>query len=92
MSWDFVLKDAIKDNAIRELHLKKVPTLKTCDDWTKVSEVGLIDHKTKYAHYKGAIVKLGEKVYFVDEKVLDAISPFRPWNFKQKIKVTEAQG
>lgn len=91
MSWDYVLKDAVKDNAIRELHLKKVPTLKTCEDWKKVVEIGLIDHKTKYAHYKGALVKLGESLYFVDEKVLDAISPFRTWSFKQKIKVTDIQ-
>jgi hypothetical protein len=91
MDWDYVLRDAVKDNSIRELHLKKVPSLKTCDDWKKVAEVGLIDHKTKYAHYKGGLVKLGERLYFVDEKILDVIAPFRQWNFKNKIKVTDIQ-
>ncbi len=91
MSWDHVIRDSVKDNSIREIHLKKVPSLKTCDDWKKVVEVGLIDHKTKYAHYKGALVKLGENIYFVDEKVLDAIAPFRPWKFGQKIKVIDIQ-
>lgn len=91
MDWDFILKDAVKGGAIKELHLRKLPSLKTVDDWTKVQEVGLIDHRTKYAHYKGALVKYGERLYFVAEQRLEAVAPFRPWNFKTKIKVTDVE-
>ncbi|MCB1141772.1 MAG: hypothetical protein H7A24_12635 [Leptospiraceae bacterium] len=91
MEWDYILRDAVKGNTIKELHLKKVPSLKTCDDWKKVSEIGLIDHQTKYAHYKGGLVKYGERLYFVAQQRLDAIAPFRPWNFKAKIKVMEGE-
>lgn len=91
MDWDYILRDAVKDGSIKELHLRKIPSLKTVDDWTKVQEVGLVDHRTKYAHYKGALVKYGERLYFVAEQRLEAIAPFRPWNFKVKIKVTDPE-
>jgi hypothetical protein len=91
MDWDYVLRDAVKGNIIKELHLRKIPSLKTCEDWKKVVEIGLIDHKTKYAHYKGGLVKYGESIYFVAGERLDAIAPFRQWNFKLKLKVVEPE-
>ena len=91
MEWERILKDAVKDNSIKELHLSKVPSLKTCEDWKQVTEVGLINHKTKYAHYKGALVRYGDRLYYVTEQRLEAISPYRSWNFKKTIKVTEIQ-
>lgn len=89
MDWEYVLRDAVKENTIKELYLRKVPSLKTADDWNRVTEVGLVDHKTKYAHYKGALVKYGERLFFVSTERLDAIGAFRKWNFKVKIKVTD---
>jgi hypothetical protein len=91
MEWDYILRDAVKDGCIKELHLRKLPSLKTVDDWEKVQEVGLVDHRTKYAHYKGALVKYGDRLYFVAEQRLDAIASFRKWNFKTKIKVTDPE-
>lgn len=89
MEWEKVLRDAVQGNSIKELHLRKVPTLKTADDWTKVVEVGLVDHKTKYAHYKGGLVKYGDRLFFASQDRLDAVAQFRKWNFKAKIKVTD---
>ena len=89
MEWEKVLRDAVQGNSIKELHLRKVPTLKTCDDWNKVTELGMVDHKTKYAYYKGGLVKYGDRLFFVSEERLEAVSNFRKWNFKTKIKVTD---
>ncbi|MCG9874669.1 MAG: hypothetical protein MH321_07790 [Leptospiraceae bacterium] len=89
MEWEKVLRDAVQGNSIKELHLRKVPTLKTADDWNKVIEVGLVDHKTKYAHYKGGLVKYGDRLFFVSDERIDAIAQFRKWNFKTKIKITD---
>lgn len=91
MEWEKVLREAVKDGAIKELHLRKVPSLKTCEDWTKVSELGLVDHKTKYALYRGGLVKYGDRLFFVSQERLDAVSPFRKWDFKTKIKVTDPE-
>ncbi|NCN08867.1 MAG: hypothetical protein GW938_03370 [Leptospira sp.] len=89
MEWEKVLRDAVQGNSIKELHLRKVPTLKTADDWNKVIEVGLVDHKTKYAHYKGGLVKYGDRLFFVSDERIDAIAQFRKWSFKTKIKITD---
>jgi len=90
MEWEKILRDAVKDNSIKELYLRKVPSLKTCEDWNKVFEVGLVDHQTKYAHYRGGLVKYGERLFFVSGERLEALAPFRKWDFKTKIKVTDA--
>ena len=89
MEWEKVLRNAVQGNSIKELHLRKVPTLKTADDWNKVIEVGLVDHKTKYAHYKGGLVKYGDRLFFVSDERIDAIAQFRKWSFKTKIKITD---
>ncbi|MCB1158027.1 MAG: hypothetical protein H7A25_15335 [Leptospiraceae bacterium] len=91
MEWEKVLKDAVKDNMIKELYLTRVPSLKTCEDWKKVKEIGLVNHKTKYAHYKGGLVKYGDRLFYVTEERLEALSPFRSWNFKATIRVTDPQ-
>lgn len=88
MEWEKILRDSVKEGSIKELYLRRVPTLKTCDDWNKVKEIGLIDHKTKYAHYKGGLVKYGEGLFYVSEERLQALAPFRKWEFKTKIKVS----
>ncbi len=91
MEWERVLKDSVKENTIKELHLRHVPILKTAENWGDVDELGLIDHETKYAHYKGVLVKYGERLFYVPEARMQALAPFRPWKSKTKIKVIEPE-
>ncbi|HMU81696.1 MAG TPA: hypothetical protein PKC35_00005, partial [Leptospiraceae bacterium] len=80
-----------KENAIRELHLRHIPVLKTCENWNDVKEIGLVDHRTKYAHYKGLLVRYGERIYYVPEARMEALAPFRNWTSKVHIKVTDPE-
>jgi len=91
MEWEKILKDSVKDNAIRELHLRHVPVLKTCENWNDVKEIGIVDHRTKFAHYKGLLVRYGERIYYVPEARMEALAPFRAWNTKVHIKVTDPE-
>jgi hypothetical protein len=68
-----------------------VPVLKTCENWNAVEEVGLIDHQTRFAHYKGIIVKYGERIFYVPEKRMEALAPYRPWKTKVRLKVTDLE-
>lgn len=72
---------------IRELYLYKVPSLKTCDNWASVKEIGRIEFKGKHANYVGALVQYGENVYFIPNSRLDALAPYRKWHFKNTITV-----
>lgn len=87
MEWEKILADSVKDGVIKELHLRKLPVLKTVDNWKKVELVGWIDHQMKYTYYKGGLVKLNGKLYFVQDKTIRALQEFMSWNFPSKIKV-----
>ena len=87
MEWEKILADSVKDGVIKELHLRKLPVLKTVDNWKKVELVGWIDHQMKYTHYKGGLVKLNGRLYFVQDKTIRALQEFMSWNFPSKIKV-----
>ena len=89
MEWEKLLTDSVVDGRIKELHLKKIPVLKTCNNWKEVEAVGWVDHQMKYTHYKGALVKLGGKIYFVPEKVINALSEYINWKFPLQIEVTK---
>jgi len=87
MEWEIYLKDSVQEGKIRELHLKKIPTLKTCNNWKEVKPIGWVDHEMKYSHYKGALVKLHDKIFFVTDKTIDALSPYMKFKIPQVIEV-----
>lgn len=87
MEWEKILVDSVKDGVIRELHLRKLPVLKTVDNWKKVEPVGWIDYQMKHAYYKGGLVKLNGKLYFVQDKTIKALQEFIEWKFPLKIQV-----
>lgn len=91
MEWERVLRDSVQDGKIKELHLRHVPVLKTAENWNDVKEIGLIDHKTRFAHYKGILVKYGDRVFYVPESRMQALAPYRNWNTKVKLKVTDIE-
>ena len=87
MEWESVLTDAVKDGQIKELHLSKIPILKTTDNWRKVVLLGWVDHQMKHSYYKGGLVKVNNKIFFVKEKTINALREYMEWDFPTKIKV-----
>ena len=87
MEWENILKDAVHDGTIRELYLKKIPVLKTCNNWKKVEPVGWVDHRMSLSYYKGGLVRLMGRLYFVSENTLDALSEYIEFKFKKRIEV-----
>ena len=92
MDWHVLLEKSLDKGEVRELHLYQIPLLKTCDNWGAVKELGKVDFKGKHARYAGGLVKYTSKIYFIPETRLQALAPYRKWNFKTKYKVlTEAE-
>ena len=87
MEWETILADSVENGTIKELYLKKIPVLKTCDNWKNVEPIGWIDHRMKLSYYKGGLVKLMGKIYFVTETTIKALSPYMDWKFKLRIEV-----
>ena len=80
-------RQGLDENKIRELYLYKVPSLKTCDNWNAVKEIGVVDFKGKHATYDGALVQYGENVYFISTARIEALAPYRKWSLRNKITV-----
>jgi hypothetical protein len=89
MEWESLLADAVKDGCIRELHLRKLPVLKTTSNWRVVEPVGWINHQMKHSMYKGGLVKLNGKLYFVKEKTIQAVEEFIKFTFSKNIRVID---
>lgn len=89
MEWETILADSVQNGKIRELHLSKIPLLKTTTNWKKVELLGWIDHQLKYTHYRGALVKLNGKLFFVKENTIKALQEFINWKAKTIIQVTK---
>jgi len=87
MEWEKILVDSVKDGTIKELYLRKLPVLRTVDNWKKVELVGTVDHQMKHTYYKGGLVKLNGKLYFVQDKTIKALEEFMKWDFPKKIVV-----
>lgn len=89
MEWEKLLRNAVKDGAIRELHLRKIPVLKNCDNWNNVEPLGYVDAEMKYSHYKGILVKYQDRLFFVTSKTMEALSEFIHWKITKRIRVTQ---
>ena len=87
MEWEKILVDSVIDGTIKELYLRKLPVLRTVDNWKRVELIGWVDHQMKYTYYKGGLVKLNGKLYFVQDKTIKALEEFMQWNFPRKIVV-----
>jgi len=87
MEWERILADAVKDGQIKELYLRKLPVLRTTTNWKKIELVGWIDHQMKYTHYKGGLIRLNGKLYFVQDKTIQALQQYMDWDFPRKIIV-----
>jgi len=80
-------RHGLNENKIRELYLYKIPSLKTCDNWAAVKEIGRLEFRGKHANYNGALVQYGDNVYFIPNSRLEALTPYRKWHFKNVISV-----
>jgi len=87
MQWESILADAVKNGTISELYLRKLPVLKTTTNWKKIELIGWINYQMKHAYYKGGLVKLNGKLYFVQEKTINALQEFMNWDFPTHIEV-----
>lgn len=87
IEWERVLADSAKGGTIRELYLRKLPVLKTVANWKKVELIGWIEHQTKYAFYKGGLVKINDKLFYVQDKTIQALQEFMSWKFPRRIHV-----
>lgn len=87
MELDTLIDRHLEKNELRELHLYKLPILKTCDNWTAVKEVGRIDFDGRHANYNGVLAMYAGRFYFIGDARIEALAPYRKWDMRKKINV-----
>jgi hypothetical protein len=83
--------DAIQNDTLDVATLIKLPELVTCNDWNRVEIAGMVNYiseRTK-AEYKGLMVKYSGGLYFMKQKLVDALAPIdrRFKNVKKTIRI-----
>lgn len=66
--------------------LKSLPALRNCN-WKKVRPLCLIEHSSLITDYKGALVELDERLYFVSRETLAALQKELDWQFPRTVAV-----
>lgn len=77
----------LKNKTIKEKILKHLPTLRNCDNWQLVHEIGAINHKMKYGTFKGGLVKYKDVYYYLDQSTMNSLTAYRKWDFPTELKV-----
>ncbi len=84
-----IIQDALKHGSISERKLKTLSILKTCDNWKKVTPIGLIDHRTVLTSYQGILVELDKRAYFVRRETMLALKGEIRWNITRQIRIDQ---
>jgi hypothetical protein len=89
--WESVLKDVAGGGSIRAAYLRKIPHLKTCDNWKDVTFLGRVSLTLPYAVYDGGLVKLADRIYYINSRQIEVVRRFAHFrNLDKSIAVTES--
>lgn len=89
--WESVLRNAAGGGTVLAAHLRKIPHLKTCDNWQDVTFLGRVSHTLPYAVYDGGLVRLADKIYYINSKQIDVVRRFARFrNLDKFITVVES--
>jgi hypothetical protein len=87
--WEEILRNCIKANKIKAVHLQHIPQLKTCDNWEDTRFLGRVNHKFKLTTYNGGLIKLSGRIYYINIRQIQAISYLIRWDTTNIIKVVD---
>ena len=84
-----LLHDIEKKQSIERNSLRSISTLRNCDRWDAVKELGYLKYEGLYIHYDGLLVQYRETIYYLPRKIVDVLHPFRKWTKDPVITVIE---
>jgi hypothetical protein len=90
VEWESILRDAANAGQIRLGALRKIPQLKTCDNWKNVTFLGRIKYTVNRAVYDGGLVKLADRIYYINTRQIEVVQRFARFrNLDRHITVVE---
>ncbi len=90
LEWQSILRDAANLGQVRLAELRKIPQLKTCDNWQHVLFLGRVRHTLPHAVYDGGLVKLQDRIYYINSRQIETVRRFAGFrNLNRVITVVE---
>ena len=90
LEWESILRDAAATGTIRAAALRRIPHLKTCDNWKDVAFMGRVRYTLPHAEYDGGLVTLGDRIYYINSRQIDVVRRFARFrNLDKLISVVE---
>ena len=90
LEWQSILRDAAKTGSVKLAELRKIPQLKTCDNWKEVTFLGRVRHTVAHAVYDGGLVKLADRIYYINSRQIQTVQRFARFrNLDRIISVVE---
>ena len=91
LDWQTILRDAAKAGTVRLAELRKIPQLKTCDNWKDVTFIGRVRFTVPNAVYDGGLVKLADRIYYINTRQIETVRRFARFrNLDKMISVVES--
>jgi hypothetical protein len=91
LEWQSILRSVAKTRSVRHVELRKIPQLKTCDNWREVAFLGRVRYEAPNAVYDGGLVQLGERIYYISARQIQTVGRFAKFrNLDRIIAVLES--
>ncbi len=88
-NYNDIFRNCVKDGKISENHLKHLPKLKDCENWKDAEFLGKVKYTFKHSNIDGGLIKYSGKIFYINNKQIDALSFFYKWNTLKEIKVIQ---
>jgi len=76
LEWESILRNVRRLGTVRHIELRKIPQLKTCNNWQAVEFLGRVRHTLPHAVYDGGLVLLDDRIYYINAKQIEVVSHF----------------
>jgi hypothetical protein len=76
LEWQSILRTVAKTRSVRHVVLRRIPQLRTCDNWREVTFLGRVRYEAPNAVYDGGLVQLGERIYYISARQIQTVSRF----------------
>lgn len=89
IKWQEILRDCVKENTIKSIHLRKIPKLLTCEHWDKATFLGRVSHTFAHSKLDGGLIKYEGRIYYINIKQISALISYIKWPTHKYLKVID---
>ena len=87
MKWLGMFGGSAAQESIKVSALRKLPQLKICPHWDRVTFLGWVSYRLPFANYDGGVVRYADRIYYLNRSQIEALRSFVHWDLRKQITV-----